>query len=131
MPTTIWTTPGDVQKVVETLRSQRGEFSLAMLYNEDAASSTGWNLIVSAPWTDALGLPEATGIVVRALSEGLSLENKHAISRVTVLPTNDRFVREIASLYQISSPSSGQWVQNTSAAGIPIGAAFIFYSRTD
>jgi hypothetical protein len=131
MPTTIWTTPGDVQKVVETLRSQRGEFSLAMLYNEDGQSSTGWNLIVSAPWTDALKLPEATGIVVRALSEGLGLENKHAISRVTVLPTSDRFVREIASFYQITSPSSGQWIRDVSVAGIPIGAAFIFYSRTD
>jgi len=131
MPTTIWTTPGDVQKVVEALRSQRGEFSLAMLYNEDGLSSTGWNLIVSAPWTDALGLAEATGVIVRALSEGLGLENKLAISRVTVLPTNDRFVRELVSLYQISSPSSGQWVQNISVAGIPIGAAFIFYSHAD
>jgi hypothetical protein len=130
MTTTIWTTPGDVQKVVETLR-QRGEFSLAMLYNEDGLSSTGWNFIVAAPWTDALGRAEATGVVVRALSEGLGLENKHAISRVTVLSTKDPFVRDITLLYQITSPGAGQWIQNISAAGIPVHTAFVFYSRAD
>jgi hypothetical protein len=130
MPTTIWTTPGDVQKVVEALRA-RGEFSLAMLYNEDGASPTGWNLIVSAPWTDALGLPEATGVIVRALSEGLGLENKYSISRVTVLPTKDPFVRAITESYPVSSPRERQWIRDVSLAGIPIGAAFIFYSRLD
>lgn len=131
MTTTIWTTPGDVQKVVEALRLQRGEFSLAMLYNEEGVSSTGWNLIVAAPWADDLGRAKATEVVVRALSEGLGLENKHAISRVTVLPTTDRFVRAMTRVYRIASPGAGQWVQNISAAGIPIGAGFIFYAQAD
>ncbi len=128
---TIWTTSGDVQKVVETLREQRGKFSLAMLYNEDGPSTTGWNLIVAAPWTDKLGRAEATAVVTHALNEGLGLENKQTISRVTVLPTSDRFVREITSIFSVSSPGSGQWIHNQSAAGIPIGAAFIFYSQAD
>jgi len=100
-----------------------------MLYNEDGPSSTGWNLIAAAQWTDALGMATATEVIVRALSEGLSFENKHAISRVTVLPTTDPFVREVTSLYPVGSPGAGQWVQNTSAAGIPIGGGYIFYSR--
>lgn len=131
MTTTLWTTQGDVQKVLEELRIQRGEFSLAMLYNEDGLSSTGWNLIIAARWADALGRAEATGVVVRALSEGLGPENKHAISRVTVLPTTDRFVREVTSTYQIASPGAGQWISNASVAGVPMGAYFVFYSRPD
>jgi len=130
MTTYAETTQPDVQRVVETLRTQYGEFSLAMLYSDDGLSPAGgWNLIVAAPWTDALGKAEATGVVVRALSKGLSLENKHAISRVTVLPTREPFVRDLTFLYRITSPGSGQWVQNISAGGIPIDAAYIFYSR--
>lgn len=131
MTTTIWTTQGDVQRVLEGLRIQHGEFSLAMLYNEDGISSTGWNLIIAAHWADALGRAEATGVVVNALSEGLGLENKHAISRVTVLPTTDHFVREVTSTYQIASPGAGQWITNASVAGVPMGAYFVFYSRPD
>lgn len=129
MASYIWTTQGDVQKVVETLRVQRGEMSLAMLYSEDGPSETGWNLIISAPWADGLGRAEATGVVTRALSEGLGLENKPAISRVTILPTKDPFVREVTSFYRIPSPGPGQWVRNTSAAGITIGTGFIFFSQ--
>src|SRR5271156_5381578 len=128
MASLTWTTPGEVQKVVEALRVQRGEFSLAMLYNEDGLALTGWNLIVAAPWTDRLGRADATGVVTQALSEGLGLENKRAISRVTVLPTNDRFVREITSIYRVTSPGAGQWIRNTSADGVPIGAGFIFHA---
>jgi hypothetical protein len=129
MTTILWTTPGDIQKVVEALRARRGEFRLAMLHSEDGVAATGWNVIVAAPWSDALGRAEATAVVVRALNEGLGLENKHAISRVTVLPTTDRFVRAMNRMFPIVSPGSGQWVQNTSADGIPIGAGYIFYSQ--
>jgi|SRR5579863_5206144 len=131
MANVISTTVPDVQKVVEALKHQHGEFSLAMLYKEDGLSETGWNLIVASPWADRLGRAEATRAVTRALSEGLNLENKQAISRITILPTKDRFVAEITARYQVASPGAGQWIQNASAAGIPIGTAFIFYSRAD
>jgi hypothetical protein len=131
MTTTIWTTSGDVQKVLEALRIQHGDFRLAMLYNEDGVSSSGWNLIIASQWADALGKAAATGVVVNALSEGLGFENKHAISRVTVLPTTDPFVREVTSTYQIASPGASQWITNASVAGVPMGAYFVFYSRPD
>lgn len=118
----------DVQKVVERLREERGTLVLAMLYAREQGD-TGWNFIVSSRWADELGRAEATGVVTRALSEGLGLENKPAISRVTILPTKDPFVREITSFYQIASPGAGQWVRNTSAAGITIGTGFIFFSQ--
>jgi hypothetical protein len=117
----------DIQRVVGRLVKQHGGLTLAMLYKRNDES--GWNLIVSAPWTDKLGRAQAIDVVTRTLSEELSFENKQIISRVTVLPTKDLFVREITSIYQVASPGAEQWVTNISVAGIPIGVGHIFYSR--
>lgn len=119
----------DVQKVVEELRAEHGEFVLAMLYARNESADSGWNLIVSARWTDQIDTSEATRLVIQALSNGLGFENKRSISRVTVLPTSDSFVREIVSFYQVASPGAGQWIRNISVDGVPIGNGFLFYSR--
>ena len=121
----------DIQRVVHRLIAEHGGLSLAMLYKRNDVPENGWNLIVAAPWTDQFGRARATGVVTRALSDELTLENKQMISRVTILPTKDPFVREITSLYQVASPGAEQWVTNISAAGIPIGVGYIFYSRAD
>lgn len=118
----------DVQSAIDSLRVQRGEFSLAMLYN-DGLATTGWNVIIAAPWADKLGRAEGIRVVTRSLSEHLGLENKQAVSRITVLPTKDAFVEAITSVYQVNSPGARQWIQNAVAAGIPIGVAYILYSR--
>jgi len=119
----------DIQRVVSRLIKEHGGLSLAMLYKRNDASENAWNLIVAAPWTDRLGRAQAIDIVTRTLSEELSFENKQIISRVTILPTRDQFVREITSYYQVASPGAEQWVTNISAAGIPIGVGYIFYSQ--
>jgi hypothetical protein len=119
----------DVQKVVEELRTEHGDFVLAMLYARNESADSGWNLIVSAQWTDHIETADATRLVIQALSAGLDSENKRSISRVTVLPTTDPFVREIVSYYQVASPGAGQWIRNVSADGVPIGNGFLFYSQ--
>ena len=119
----------DVQKVLEQLSVEHGTFSLAMLYKRDDTSETGWNLIIASSWADRMGKAEATHRVVEALSDGLGLENKRSISRVTVLPGKDAFVRGITSSYQIATPGTGQWVRNIAEAGVPIGTGYIFYSQ--
>jgi len=129
MATYIETTVSDVQKVLELLQAQHGKFALAMLYSRDEPSETGWNLIVAAPWADRLSKADATGIVVDALSVHLGMENKRAISRVTVLPVREDFVREMTSFFQVASPGAAHPVHNVSAAGIPIGAGYVFYSQ--
>jgi hypothetical protein len=131
MSTYIATFQPDLRRVLQRLMAERGGLALAMLYKGTDASETAWNLIVAAPWTDKLGRAQATEVVIRALSQELSLENKPIISRVTVLSTTDRFVREITSAYQVASPGAEQWVTNISAAGIPIGVGYIFYSQTN
>jgi hypothetical protein len=127
----IFTLVADVRKVIEGIRATRGEFKLAMLYNLDLDASTNWNLIVSSDWTDALGTPEATKIIARELHQRLGLENKAAISRVTVLKTSDPFVRDMARLYPIMSPAGGVPLKQVTAGGITEGAGFVFYSQPE
>jgi hypothetical protein len=102
-----------------------------MLYNVDLDANTNWNLIVSADWTDALGTSEATKVIARELHQRLGLENKAAISRVTVLKTSDPFVRDMARLYPMMSPGEGVPVKQVTAGGITEGAGFVFYSQPE
>jgi hypothetical protein len=100
-----------------------------MLYKRNDSPENAWNFILSAPWADNMGRANSIGVVTRALSEELGLENKQLISRVTVLPTKDPFVDEITSMYQVASPGAEQFITSTSVAGIPIGIGYIFYSQ--
>jgi len=102
-----------------------------MLYNLDLDANTNWNLIVSSDWTDAMGIPEATRVIARALHEHLGLENKAAISRVTVLRTSDPFVKDMARLYPLMGPGGGAPLKQVTAGGITEGAGFVFYSQPE
>lgn len=102
-----------------------------MLYKRNDTPETGWNLIIAAPWADRLGRAQAIRVVTRVLSDELSSENKLIISRVTVLPTKDQFVREITAHYGAVNPEVARWVTNVSAAGIPIAVGYILCSRAN
>src|SRR5713101_7878715 len=116
----ISTLVSNVSKVVETVRVRRGDFVLALLYSSAEGATTGWNLIISAPWADKLGIVEATRAVTHELSLGLGLENRSAISRVTVLKTGDPFVRDMTALFQVSDPGMRLPVSNVAPDGIPV-----------
>jgi hypothetical protein len=123
----IFTLVRDVEKVIEELRGQYGNFTLALLYNSTLQSDWGWNLIVSAPWLDRMGLGEATRLVVNAVYQGANVENKSRVSRVTVLKTSDPFVREMTNLYPVA-PGTRMPVQQL-FAGDTAGSGFILYSQ--
>jgi len=124
----IFTVVDDVKKVIEGLRNQYGEFTLAMLYSSGTLQAgANWNLIVSAPWTDRMGIAHATRAITNALDQGLELQDKLAISRVSVLKTKDPFVRDMTRLYDVGSPLDTP-VQMP-AGEITEGSAFILYSK--
>ena len=120
---------GAVQRAIEDLRTTFGEFNLAMLHRETENVEYGWNLIVSAAWTDKLGLAKATRTVVQALSRKIEVEQQPAIARVTVLMTSDPFVRELTTFLQMSTPGSRQQIRNVAFDGIPVGQGILFYSQ--
>ena len=57
----IATLVADVLKVVETLRKRRGDLVLAMLYSGSEGATSSWNLIISAPWAEKLGIVRRPG----------------------------------------------------------------------
>jgi hypothetical protein len=126
----IFTLVDDVQKIIERLRAEQGDFTLAMLYNSGPLQAgSSWNLIVSAPWTDRMGVAEATRMIVYALSDGLDLQDKGAISRVTVLPASDPFVKDMTELYPNTRPAARTTVPQVSGGQVTEGSGFILYSQ--
>jgi hypothetical protein len=124
----IFTLVSDVRKVIESLRRQYGDFKLAMLYNSALEAESGWNLIVSAPWSDEMGTAAAIRTIARALNEELGLENRNSISRITVLNTSDPFVRDMTSLYPVAGPD-GVPLPHVTAGRVTEGGGFVFYSQ--
>ena len=118
----------NMRKVVETLRVQQGDFTLAMLYTADLEAESSWNFVVSAPWTDSKGVGEAIRIIAQALNQGLDLENQSAISRITVLKTSDPFVQDMIRLYP-TPPAGPISIQQVMAGPIYEGSGFILSSQ--
>ncbi len=125
----ISTLVAEVQKTLLMLRAEHGEYRLAMLYNSDVGAQTNWNLIISSEWTDRMGIPQATRAIARELYKGLSPENKDALSRVTVLRTDDPFVEDMMNLYPEIGENTGVPFKQVTAGGINEGGAFVFYLR--
>jgi len=125
----IFTLVDDVRKIVESLRREHGDFSLVMLYNSGPLQAgSSWNLIVSAKWTDRVGVASATRLIAKALEAGLETQDKGAISRITVLKTSDPFVRDMTRLYPVAGPS-GVPLNVVTAGSVSEGSAFVLYSR--
>ena len=128
----IFTLVDRVYKVVEKLRIQRGDYKLAMLYNSSVLDTpTGWNLIVSSDWTHALGVAPATRIIARDLYDELGPHERTWLSRITVLPTTDAFVRDMTRLYPVITHKGAVPLSHLSAGGITEGAGFVFYSQPE
>jgi hypothetical protein len=125
----IFTLVSDVQKVIEVLRVRYGDFRLAMLFNSALDVSSNWNLIVSSDWTDRLGIAEATNVIARELHQSLGLENRPAVSRITVLKAGDPFVQDMTRLYPVLRKEGGVPLSQVTAGGVTDGAGFLFYSQ--
>jgi hypothetical protein len=126
----IFTLVDDIQRIVERLRRERGEFALAMLYNPDGLQADSrWNLIVSAPWMDKMGFAEATLFVTETLSKDSEFQDKRAISRVSVLETADPFVRDMTRLYPDIGGGEPRRVDQLTAGSVNEGSGFVLYSQ--
>ena len=121
----------EIEKIVERLRQARGELVLAMLYSSFEGGDGGWNFIVSAPWTDKLGMVESIRVLAEALRSGLSKENISEISRVTPLETGDPFVRAITSVISAAGPGTRANISNSNFGGVPIPRGILFYSQRE
>lgn len=119
-----------IGNVMDGLRARHGDLVLAMLYNAALDAEFGWNLIVSAPWTDRMGTGNATREIARALNEGMARESQSAISRITVLKTSDPFVRDMVRLYPVTFRAGAPLpLPQLTAGEIVEGSAFVICSQ--
>lgn len=126
----IFSMVNEIRKVIEKLRQEKGDFTLAMTYGDSLEAESGWNIIVSAPWADRLGPSAATRLVVERMHEILDSDARRSIARVTVLRTTDPFVRQMVTLYSypVQGPGGGIPIPNLTAADRE-GAGFLFYAK--
>lgn len=81
----------------------KGPFSLAMIVPSESGLSEKWNLVVSAPWMDREGVRNSVTYVSSALKQHLAKSMADRIERISVMPSSDPFVREMA-LLNIAGP---------------------------
>lgn len=102
-----------------------GPYSRRSEPNNAMEAESGWNLSVSAPWTDETGTATAIHTIARALNEDLGLENRNSISRITVLKSSDPFVKDMTSLYPVTRRNG----VHVTAGHVTDGGGFVFYSQ--
>jgi hypothetical protein len=85
------------RKTAEEFEKLYGPVVLLLLIAPDERT-TSWEVLVSAHGLDSFGFSERTHLVARTLFKTLG-KSRPNIRRVTVLPTDDRFVQVFLSRY--------------------------------
>jgi hypothetical protein len=85
-----------VIKAVQQMTSERGDFSLVLLFPVVGSQLDRWAMVVSAPWLDdklQAEIPYITSVLLKCMPKA----EVRKIDRVTVLPQSDSLVQEISS----------------------------------
>jgi|SRR5947209_14400309 len=117
----------DFQRVFQELSKQRGPVFLLMLLAPEISSEWDWNVVVSAKGFDGIDRASAIREVVKLLKSTLRDENWRRVLRVTVLKTDDKFVRALTRAHQTKGSVVNLYSANIS--GIDIPKAIILQSK--
>jgi hypothetical protein len=84
----------EIEKYFQESEREKGSYWLVMLVgSSDSVPPPKWNLVLSAPWIDAMGHRPALAEIARGMKAILPVEAQAAIERFSVLRTNDPFVQ--------------------------------------
>jgi hypothetical protein len=117
----------DLKKLVRKLQQKKGPVALAMLLAPDVDTLDSWNLIVSAKGFDTISRAEALRLLTKLVRDTVGRKNWHTITRVTVLKTNDPFVKAMNQAF--SAEHSAVNIQSCNIFGIEIPRAILFESQ--
>jgi hypothetical protein len=117
----------DLRKLYRTVDERFGPVALMMLLAPDPFSESDWNLIVSAKGLDGLTRGRAIRKMVDLLAGTFQKDNWQRILRVTVLKTDDPFVRGMNDLF--GAEESILNVQAAVVSGIEIPKAIVLQSK--
>lgn len=115
------------QKTAAQLESAYGPVALLLLVAPDEETIDSWNVIVSAHGLDQKPRGEAVRELSEVLRKSLKKSLWTAVSRATVLRTNDPFVQAFTQRY--SALRSGSTLQAVSVSGIDIAKAVVVETK--
>lgn len=117
----------EIRDVIRRLREEKGEVSLAMLIATSWGQESPWNLVLSAEWMDKKSRKGVIEHVIKLLRKHVSRENWSSVLMVSILKSDDPFVRAINQIFQISdSPAN---IQNYTINGFEVDRAVILESH--
>ncbi len=114
----------EVLTVVRRLQQEKGELSLAMLVTDSWGEDASWTLLVSAQWMDNMSRKEVIGHIISLLRKHLSRKNWSSILMVSVLRSDDSFVRSMNRSFSVTNSTAT--IQNLEIDGIELTRGVIF-----
>lgn len=116
-----------LENLASELDQNEGGLALFMLLAPDAETTDRWNVIVSANGLDRKSRGNAIRQVSQLLRENIPESEWPRIERVTVLRTDEPFVRAMNAA--IESDSKTAYIHSCNVFGVEIPQAVLFRSR--
>jgi hypothetical protein len=116
-----------LKALFEKLDQQYGPVLLLMSLAVDVGIEDWWNLVISAKGLDQHTRAEAIHIAADLMRESLSKKVRPSIARVSVLRTDDPFVKGMNSWYK--AEDAPLMVQSATISGVEIPKAIVLQSK--
>ncbi len=117
----------ELQELASTLEQNEGPLALFMLLAPDAETNDAWNVIVSAYGYDLKSRGNAVRLFSEALRKTVDNTQLPRIARVTVLRTDDPFVRAMNTAFH--AERSAMNLQSCNVYGIELPKAVLLESK--
>jgi len=127
----------DKEKMVNKLKiiikefvDTNGDFNLVMLIPTDpGVIDSKFSLLVSAPWLDKKNPKRAIRLITKSLREKFNSHEFNYITRVTIINSNDKFVKAINSAFNVRESDVN--ITNCNIFGIQIDMAILLESHQE
>jgi hypothetical protein len=127
----------DKEKMVNKLKiiikefvDTNGDFNLVMLIPTDpGVIDSKFSLLVSAPWLDKKNPKRAIRLITKSLREKFNSHELNYITRVTIINSNDKFVKAINSAFNVRESDVN--ITNCNIFGIQIDMAILLESHQE
>lgn len=116
-----------LRKLADDIEHSEGPLALFMVLAPDTETDDRWNLIVSAHGFDLKSIGTAIRDLTESLRQNVDESEWPRIARVTVLRTDDPFVRAMNSSFH--AEQSAMNLQSTIISGVDIPRALVFESK--
>ncbi|WP_195953554.1 hypothetical protein [Clostridium saudiense] len=114
-----------VRKFTDYLVETNGEVKLSLLLpNDESIDSTYYTFVISAEWLNNRGIREPIAYIFDKMIDLYNEEIYKYVSRVTVLNTNDPFVKDISFLEKVHNDIKP--IYNINVNGVEINYGVLF-----